>query len=127
VLHALSCVPQLRTSPFYRGGFRCCHVSYGSGPHLPIGEGSGTAMCRAAPDPTSPLRRVLALSCAHGSGPRLPAEEGSDAATRLVVLCGLRASSVKEVAAGPDAHLRLARSHGARVPVPQWQVRGARA
>jgi hypothetical protein len=41
----LSCVSQLQTSPPCRGGLRCYHASYGSGPRLPVGECSSTAMC----------------------------------------------------------------------------------
>jgi hypothetical protein len=45
---ALALVLWLRTSPPGRGGLWCCHVSYGSGPRLPIEVGSGTAMCPVA-------------------------------------------------------------------------------
>jgi hypothetical protein len=44
-----------------------------------------------------------------------------------VTLCGSWISNVTEVTASLVAHFRVARSQGARVPVPQWQVRGARA
>jgi hypothetical protein len=46
-------VPQLWTPFPHRGGLRYCHVSQGSGPRLPTGEGSGAATYPMVPDPTS--------------------------------------------------------------------------
>jgi hypothetical protein len=42
---ALSCVLWLRTLSPGWGGLRRCHVSYGSGPHLPTEVGSGAVTC----------------------------------------------------------------------------------
>jgi hypothetical protein len=36
-------------SPLGRGGLWCCHVSYGSGPHLPAEMGYGAATCPVGP------------------------------------------------------------------------------
>jgi hypothetical protein len=36
----------LRTLPPYKGGVRCCHVSHGSRPPLPTGEGFGVLMSK---------------------------------------------------------------------------------
>jgi hypothetical protein len=47
-------VLQLRTPFPHRGGLRHCHVSQGSGPRLPAGEGSGAATYPMVPDLTSP-------------------------------------------------------------------------
>jgi hypothetical protein len=44
----------------YVGELRYYHVFHGSGPRLPIREGSGAAMRPTASDPTYPLRRVRA-------------------------------------------------------------------
>jgi hypothetical protein len=46
---ALPRVLYLRTSPPNRGGLRRCHVSYGSGPHIPVEVVSGASMCPAGP------------------------------------------------------------------------------
>jgi hypothetical protein len=56
-------IPQLQTSSFCREGLRCCHVSSGIGPRLPIEEGSDAATCPVALDLVSPLRRAPVLSC----------------------------------------------------------------
>jgi hypothetical protein len=56
-------VPWLRTSPPCQGGLRYCHVSHGSGPCLPVKEGSSAATCPVAPDLASLLRRAPVLSC----------------------------------------------------------------
>jgi hypothetical protein len=96
---ALPHVLWFRTSPPGWGGLWHCHVSRGSGPHLPVEVGSGAVTCPMAPDLTSQSRWALALPhvlrlrtsppdwgefwCCHvsyGSGPLLPAEVGSDAA-----------------------------------------------
>jgi hypothetical protein len=50
-------VPWLLTLPPCSGGLRRYHVPRGSGPCLPAQEGSGAAMCPAAPDPASLLER----------------------------------------------------------------------
>jgi hypothetical protein len=42
-------------------GLRCCHESCGSGSCLPTREGSGAAMCPAAIDPATLLRRAPVL------------------------------------------------------------------
>jgi hypothetical protein len=64
---------RLRTLPPCRGGLRHCHVTYGSGPHLPAEVGSDAATCSMAPDPVSRPRRVPALPCVptfpKGHGP----------------------------------------------------------
>jgi hypothetical protein len=44
----LSRAPRLWISLPYSGGFWHCHVSRGSGPHLPAREGSDAAICPAA-------------------------------------------------------------------------------
>jgi hypothetical protein len=96
----LPCVPRLWILPPCSGGLQCCHVSCDSGSCLPAREGSDAAMCHAAMDPASLLRRALALPrvprlrilppcsgglrrchVSHGTGPYLPAQEGFDAAT----------------------------------------------
>jgi hypothetical protein len=56
---ALPRVLQLRTSPPYQGGLRCCHVSRSSGPGLPAEKDSSAATRPATP-----------------SGPRAPSEKG---------------------------------------------------
>jgi hypothetical protein len=95
----------LQTSPPYWDGLRCCHVSNGSGPRLPVEVGSDAATCPATPDLASRLRwvptlpRVLWLwtsppssgglwrwHVSYGSGPRLPAEVSSDAAKCHITL-----------------------------------------
>jgi hypothetical protein len=57
-IHALPRTLRLRTSPPYQGGLRRCHMSSGSGPHLPTEVGSGAVMCPMALDLTSRLRWV---------------------------------------------------------------------
>jgi hypothetical protein len=63
----------LRTSPPCPEGLRCCHMSYGSGPHLPAQEGSGDVTYHTALNPASLVRRVLMLSrvlrSSEGRGP----------------------------------------------------------
>jgi hypothetical protein len=90
-------------------------MSHGSGPCLPVREGSGTATCHTAPDLASLLEKALMLSrvtrlwtpppCSgglqfchmpHGSGPCLPAQEGSGAITCLATLRGLHALTIKK-------------------------------
>jgi hypothetical protein len=97
---ALPRAPRLRIPRPCLGGLRRCHMSRSSGACLPDREGSGAAMCPAAPDPASLLGRDLALPRApqlwtprpysvglqrchvsRNSRPCLPAREGSDAAT----------------------------------------------
>jgi hypothetical protein len=77
-----------------------CHINCSFGPHLPAEVGTDTAMCPAALDLTSLLRRAPELShvpqlwtlppwggelrCCHtscGPGPHLPTEVGSGATT----------------------------------------------
>jgi hypothetical protein len=41
-------VPRLRTLPPYSRGLQCCHMHRGSGPRLPVREGSGVATCPVA-------------------------------------------------------------------------------
>jgi hypothetical protein len=48
-IHTLPHALQLWISPPSLGGLRCCHVSYGSEPHLLAEVGSGAAMCPMAP------------------------------------------------------------------------------
>jgi hypothetical protein len=98
-IHALPRALQLQNLPPYRGGLRCCYVSYDFGPRLPTEVGSGAAMCPMASNPASLSRWVPVLPCAlwlwtpspcrgglrcchvsSGSGPHLPIEVGSDAA-----------------------------------------------
>jgi hypothetical protein len=65
-------VPQLRTSPPYRGGLRRCHVSHGSGLCLP--ERRALALPRVPQLRTSPPCRCELRRChvSHGSGFCLP-------------------------------------------------------
>jgi hypothetical protein len=60
---ALPRVPRLWILPPCSVGLLRCHVSRGSGSCLPTQEGSDTAMCPAALDPTSLLRRAPMLPC----------------------------------------------------------------
>jgi hypothetical protein len=113
-IHALSCVLQLRTSPPCRCGFRCCHVSYSPGPHLPTEVGSGAATWSMALDLASLPSWALVLPCVpwpwtsppcrgrlwrchvtYGSGSRLPTEGGSGAVMCLTALGEPRASRIK--------------------------------
>jgi hypothetical protein len=99
-------VLRLWTLPPYSGGLRRCHVPRSSGFGLSAQEGFGAAMCPAAPDLASLLRKALALPhvlqlwdpppCLGGlrrchvprdSGPHLSAQEGSGTATCTVALC----------------------------------------
>jgi hypothetical protein len=50
---------RFQTLPPSYGGLRCCHVSYGSRPHLSAEVGSGVATCSMALDLTSQLRWAL--------------------------------------------------------------------
>jgi hypothetical protein len=78
----------------------CCHVPYGSGPHLSAEISSGAALCLMTPNLTSRLRWAPALPRAprlctsppswgglqrchmsYCSGPHLPTKVGFDAAT----------------------------------------------
>jgi hypothetical protein len=52
-IHAPPRALRYQTLPSCQGGLRGCHVSSGSGPCLPAGEGSGAAACHMAPDPAS--------------------------------------------------------------------------
>jgi hypothetical protein len=61
----LPCVIWLRTSPPDIGGLRRCHVSYGSGPHLPEEVGFGATKYPMTLDLTSRFRWASAL-------PRIP-------------------------------------------------------
>jgi hypothetical protein len=98
-IHTLPRALQPRTLPPYRGGLRCCHVPYGSGPRLPIEVGSGVVTCPTAPGPASLVRWALALKrtlwlwtpppcrdglrrchVTYGSTPHLPIEVGFDVA-----------------------------------------------
>jgi hypothetical protein len=58
---ALPRAPRLRTPPPCSRGLQRCHVPRGSGSRFPIREGSGTATCPVAPDPTSLIGRAPAL------------------------------------------------------------------
>jgi hypothetical protein len=96
---ALPRVIWLRTSPLGCGGLWCCHMSYGSGPRLPIEVGSGATTCPTALDHASPLgglwvpirtsfksRQVAERASTHCHVPyysrsSFPAEVGSGAAT----------------------------------------------
>jgi hypothetical protein len=49
-IHALPCALQLRTMHLCQGGLRRCHVSYSSGPCLPVEVGSSAATCLMTPD-----------------------------------------------------------------------------
>jgi hypothetical protein len=81
-------------------GFTCCHVSYSSGPHLPVKVGSDATMCPVAPDLASLSRWAPMLPCvpqlhtspprcdglwcchmARCSGPHLPIKESFSTAT----------------------------------------------
>jgi hypothetical protein len=111
--HAAMC-PTAPDPPPYWGGLRRYHMSHGSGPYLPVREGSGTATCPTAPDPTSLLGGLRRCHVSHSSGPRLSAGEGSDATTWPTTHWGSRTSRIKKITASPAAHLRLARSIGTR-------------
>jgi hypothetical protein len=60
---ALLRAPWLQTSPPDWVELRCCHVSYGSRPHLPAEVDSSAATCTMALDLISQLRWASALSC----------------------------------------------------------------
>jgi hypothetical protein len=60
-IHTLSCVMQLRTSPPYRGGLRCYHVSCSSRPRIFAKESFDAVMCPTVLDPASLLGRAPAL------------------------------------------------------------------
>jgi hypothetical protein len=115
---AASC-PPLQTLPPRSEGLRCCHMSHGFRPCLPARDGSDTITCPTALDPTSLLRRVLALphasrlrtQCPYSGGfrhchvprsfrPCLPAREGSNATMCLTALNGLGATGIKKGLAG---------------------------
>jgi hypothetical protein len=70
---ALPRASQLWTPPPCSRGLRRCHVSRGSGPHLPAHDGSDAVTCPVALNPASLVERALVLSCAS----RLPSREGS--------------------------------------------------
>jgi hypothetical protein len=52
------------------------HVSCSLGPRLPTEEGSGAAMCLAAPDLASLLRKAPVLSCVMLPQTSLPCRGG---------------------------------------------------
>jgi hypothetical protein len=55
-------VPRPRTSPSYRGGLRCCHVSRCLRSRLPAEVSSSATTCPSAPDLVSLLRWAPVLS-----------------------------------------------------------------
>jgi hypothetical protein len=88
--------PWLRTRPLHLGGLWRCHMPRGSGPHLSIQEGSGAATRPLASDPTSPLWRGPALTCALRLQTAPASEVGSGADTCPMTLHGPWAIEIKE-------------------------------
>jgi hypothetical protein len=70
-----------KSRPVAERASACCHVPYGSGPHLSAEMGSGAAACPATPDLASRLGGLRRCHVSYGSRPRLPAEVGSGTAT----------------------------------------------
>jgi hypothetical protein len=95
-IHAASCAQLHQTLPLCQSELCWCHVSSGSGPHLPTREGSGATMCTVARDPASLLGRapVRHYLLRHLTLP--PCWDGSDAVTCPTAPCGPRASSIKK-------------------------------
>jgi hypothetical protein len=98
-IHTLSCVLQLRTSPPYRCGLWCYHMSCNSGRHLPAVTGSGAAMCHVSLGLSSQPRRAPALL----RDPWLRTLSPCWGGLRFcpVVLCGLRTRRYKERVSWP--------------------------
>jgi hypothetical protein len=88
--------PWLRTRPLHLGGLWRCHMPRGSGPHLSIQEGSGAATRPLASDPTSPLWRGPALTCALRLQTAPASEVGSGGNTRPMALREPWAIEIKE-------------------------------
>jgi hypothetical protein len=109
-IHGLPRTLRRWTSPPYRGGLQRCHVSSGSGPHLPAEVGFGTATCHEALDLASLLGRASVLHMSYGSSSTM----------RHVVSYGSRASSIKKGLAGLPMQLgpcvSKALSHVSKAP-----------
>jgi hypothetical protein len=119
-----------------------CHVSYSSGPHLPIKVDSDAATRTTTPDLTTLLWRALVMPCgpllrtshprqgelrryhmSYGTGSHLPAREGFGATTHPAVSSGPQTSSIKKGLAGLSMQLgsrvSKARSRASKTSAPE--------
>jgi hypothetical protein len=111
--HASPRALQFQTLP---SGLRNCHVSSGSGTHLPDRKGSGATMCIVAPDP---LGGLWCAACPAASD-LASLSGGLRATTCHAVPCGPRASNIKKsltsLPVQLGSHVPNARTHICKTP-----------
>jgi hypothetical protein len=114
-----------QTPPLCAGGLQSRHASHGSGPCLPMREGSGAATRSVAPNPASLLGGLQSHHVSHGIGPRFPAWRASEPPRvpqhRTPPPCSEGSGAATRPAA-PDPASQRGRARGRGVSHYSWEI-----